>query len=492
MRVEVISATEKPVEVISRAAGTCYGKDNASRKRMETCYNSGHLSVFEHAVVTLRIEGISRACMAQLTRHRMVSFCVSGDTEIRSVGQKKWSVRQLYEWQSDEKRRSRVGLINVRSCDEATNTIVPNRIKHIYKTGEKPVYRLTTESGRSLKCTADHRIYTPDGYIELQNLSVGDCVFSNGKELLENEDWLRHQFIELNKTRKEIAENIGCCESYVYRAFKKFGIKKDRSAYPNRKPGYGKKGMHSEENRRKISERKSGENSNFYVKDRSKLTIGGGYCEANAKFDHGACELCGSSTKTELHHINKNPRDNRPSNVKCLCVKCHNLWHHVGVLGVFADKVVSIDQCGVEDVYDIVMNDPYHNFVADGIVVHNCVESQRYCKYDISGDDWYVMPPEFENYAETRYCFSYHMGSAAMSYMAAIADGMKPEDARYLLPEATKTNLVMTCNVRELFHIFDMRLDKAAQCEIRDLAKAMYEACKGINREWCEVMELRA
>jgi thymidylate synthase (FAD) len=84
------------------------------------------------------------------------------------------------------------------------------------------------------------------------------------------------------------------------------------------------------------------------------------------------------------------------------------------------------------------------------------------------------------------------MQEDAQDYLDAIQEGIKPEDARYLLPEATKTNLVATINVRELFHIFDMRMDKAAQWEIRNLVTAMYEACKGINREWRELMEVRA
>ena len=123
-------------------------------------------------------------------------------------------------------------------------------------------------------------------------------------------------------------------------------------------------------------------------------------------------------------------------------------------------------------------------------LVSFCVESQRYCKYDLKGDDWYVVPPSID--CMNKVWFDAKIQEDAQDYLDAIQEGIKPEDARYLLPEATKTNLVMTCNVRELFHIFDMRLDRSAQWEIRDLVKAMYEACKGINREWREVMELRA
>lgn len=123
-----------------------------------------------------------------------------------------------------------------------------------------------------------------------------------------------------------------------------------------------------------------------------------------------------------------------------------------------------------------------------------CVESQRYNRYDLAGDDWYVTPPEISHAQnpDVPDAFRDVVTVAAIEYRNALENGIKPEDARYLLPEATKTNLVMTCNVRELFHILDMREDKAAQWEIRDLAKAMREACEDINDEWRELMGVRA
>ena len=82
------------------------------------------------------------------------------------------------------------------------------------------------------------------------------------------------------------------------------------------------------------------------------------------------------------------------------------------------------------------------------------------------------------------------MKEAAADYRAALANGIKPEDARYLLPEATKTNLVMTMNCRELFHFFDMRLSKSAQWEIRELANAMKEAVALRSQQWSDIIEL--
>lgn len=98
-------------------------------------------------------------------------------------------------------------------------------------------------------------------------------------------------------------------------------------------------------------------------------------------------------------------------------------------------------------------------------------ESQRYCKYDLSGDDWYVVPPSFA--IDHPREFSDNMREASDAYVGALRAGIKPEDARYLLPEATKTRIAVTMNWREVFHFFDLRTDRAAQWEIRDMANAL-------------------
>ena len=96
------------------------------------------------------------------------------------------------------------------------------------------------------------------------------------------------------------------------------------------------------------------------------------------------------------------------------------------------------------------------------------VTSQRYCKVD-AGSLWYVTPPSIVGTdAEAR--FRAQAYDAMWSYQAAIEEGMKPEDARYLLPEATKTSLVMTINARSLQNFLALRLDSHAQWEIRELA----------------------
>lgn len=115
------------------------------------------------------------------------------------------------------------------------------------------------------------------------------------------------------------------------------------------------------------------------------------------------------------------------------------------------------------------------------------VTSQRYC--EVEGDDWYVIPPSvIEAGEEVGFCAEAE--KAAKAYRRLLAKGVKKEDARFLLPEATKTSLIMTINVRSLMNFLSLRLGKSAQWEIRELANAMVQELKEIGGEWRELMEL--
>lgn len=87
LRVELIRHTEDPDAAVALAARLCYaaadldtlreriaGRDQTALIRGVT--GSGHLSVIEHASFTFAVEGVSRALLAQLTRHRVASFSV--------------------------------------------------------------------------------------------------------------------------------------------------------------------------------------------------------------------------------------------------------------------------------------------------------------------------------------------------------------------------------------------------------------------------------
>ncbi len=112
--------------------------------------------------------------------------------------------------------------------------------------------------------------------------------------------------------------------------------------------------------------------------------------------------------------------------------------------------------------------------IANEIVRHRLAsysqESTRYVKYDdiefIPGDR---LDGSFEEDMLIRIEYTYQI---------LIARGLKPEEARDILPNATATTLVMTMNFRELRHFLRLRLDKAAHPQIRELAGMILEILK--------------
>lgn len=95
-------------------------------------------------------------------------------------------------------------------------------------------------------------------------------------------------------------------------------------------------------------------------------------------------------------------------------------------------------------------------------------QSQRYCKANKEGFD-YVIPDNVANIPVLKNNFEVAMYSLSELYNILTENGIQPEDARAVLPNACATNLVLTCNLHELMHICNERLCTCAQIEIRKL-----------------------
>ena len=67
---------------------------------------------------------------------------------------------------------------------------------------------------------------------------------------------------------------------------------------------------------------------------------------------------------------------------------------------------------------------------------------------------------------------------AYSEYKTELKEGVKPEDARYVLPNATKTELAVTYNLRQWRHFFKTRCDRHTQWEIRDIATSILNDLK--------------
>jgi len=104
-------------------------------------------------------------------------------------------------------------------------------------------------------------------------------------------------------------------------------------------------------------------------------------------------------------------------------------------------------------------------------------QSQRYVSYDHLE---YVTPPAIAGDPALNARYEAAMDAAHALYVALQKAGVAAEDARYVLPNATTTNMVVSMNARELRHLFTLRCCNRAQWEIRALAHAMRRAARAV------------
>lgn len=129
-----------------------------------------------------------------------------------------------------------------------------------------------------------------------------------------------------------------------------------------------------------------------------------------------------------------------------------------------------------------------YTFAVDGVsraLTHQLVrhriasfnqQSQRYVKF--AEDIPVVKPESIAADAHANALFDEAIAKAQDAYRALLGIGVPAEDARYLLPNAVESKIVITMNVRELLHFFELRCCNRAQWEIRDMAHRMLELAR--------------
>lgn len=103
-------------------------------------------------------------------------------------------------------------------------------------------------------------------------------------------------------------------------------------------------------------------------------------------------------------------------------------------------------------------------------------QSQRYVKFTDGLN--IVKPPSVAENPQANEAFDKATQVLLESYQSMLEAGVPAEDARYILPNAAETKIVVTMNIRELLHFFTLRCCNRAQWEIRELAHRMLELVK--------------
>ena len=379
----------------------------------------------------------------------------------------------------------------------------------------------------------------------------------NGVPAHQDPEWLRQQRDEgLDVT--QIAARAGVSYHTVRKALQRHGLQfspKEKARLSGRvqrgqRRTLTKKRVFTEEWLRNIRHARSGERSNFWkggiTSERAAI---GAWTVANAQRVHERngfqCVICGSRERLNAHHVdpvwNAPQKGRELDNLTSLCRRCHRDVHRFNLeLALCADLaaglaaadfwfrhprarvsppagrrrgrptrlqrawsgIKSIEYIGEEPTFDLAVDGPFHNFVANGFVVHNSVNEYS-ARYSILDREFYVPEPDqigaqsTSNRQGRGEQVSTEQAQRILDILRADAehayndyedllneDGRRDgpslarELARMNLPVNFYTQWYWKIDLHNLLHFLQLRADPHAQYEIRVYAEKLLEIVK--------------
>lgn len=107
-------------------------------------------------------------------------------------------------------------------------------------------------------------------------------------------------------------------------------------------------------------------------------------------------------------------------------------------------------------------------------------QSQRYAKVKVELEDWYITPDSIKHNPKACKEYKETINNIAKVYQNLIDMGMPKEDARYILPNATTSDIIIKNNGRSFIEQCHKRRCHKAQWEIRQMYDAMRECIKDV------------
>ena len=145
--------------------------------------------------------------------------------------------------------------------------------------------------------------------------------------------------------------------------------------------------------------------------------------------------------------------------------------HHVLSTVLASGHLSTLEHASYTFAIDGVSRAMTHQLVRHRLASYN-QQSQRYVTF--SDEPEFVCPQSVVD-AGAKDLFDDAVNAAFASYRKLVEAGVPAEDARYLLPNACESKIVVTMNIRELLHFFSLRCCNRAQWEIRAVACRMLE-----------------
>lgn len=287
-------------------------------------------------------------CIAGDDTVRVSRYGKSYEIALRDLHRKFHSLPDKSAWKVRSLKGDRFGMHNL--------------LDSMYK-GDKPTLRITLADGKTFRCTPDHRIARPDGsWSEAGTLRVGDALVTNGTVMLECPVCRELREVDKYYAKRALDKPCRACKH------------KQHSARMSGENNPAFKGTPFVDNDGYVR---------VWMPDHHRADNSGRVYEhiLVAEATYGGP----ITSEYHVHHKNGVKNDNRPENLEVLLASDHHREHdhRVNLDGAISAKgglvvvlpksseIVDISDGGVVDVYDLSMETPHHNFVVNGVVVHN-------------------------------------------------------------------------------------------------------------------------
>ena len=273
--------------------------------------------------------------------------CVAGDTMLNltrgkrnSAADRLRTIKDIYQkWSGVCNEPFNRSITPTKLMSHKDNhTIGFHEVYDIYESGIRPVWELTTATGRTIKATKEHPFMRPDGsFSPMEDLVLGDMVVVQGDRLIDRKGLGR------NKARKTI-----------------HSIPHHPTAWQHIVNGKNYKRSHKA---RLVYEAEmnglSYEDFLWIVKTDGEKAKSLNYLQDDQI----------------VHHLDEDPTNDDLSNLAVID-KINHDRHHAKSTGLGThpatyEAVTAIQYIGEEMTYDVTMKAPYHNYVANGFVVSN-------------------------------------------------------------------------------------------------------------------------
>ncbi len=426
-----------------------------------------HGAPFEHAQMCWHVR-MPIFAAREGVRHRISSWCLAGDTQIyfeSEAGNGNWKTIEKHwdDWHNGvpdtigrRRKLQSVRDAQVRSYDEETLEIRRSRVLDVVQSGMKEVFAMTTSRGFTVKASADHRIYTPSGWRRLGDLVPGHEVYVQCRT-----GWERGKRRAVNATlRAGIDEWV---------AGVRYGIfARDEQVCQG------------------CNEWTSDPQCDHVVPVVQELRLA--LDEANLQTLCPRCHKAKTGREQEMRRF--------PSSLQTAC----------------ADVVTGIEPLGPMMTYDLELEGPHRNFLADGVVVHNSEMSGRYVELlpmfwvppadrplvKESGSkqmDYKLVPGSHHMALAVREEIKRTSRTAWTSYQTLLNANVAKEVARVVLPLNVYTQVQWTMNVRAITNFLSLRvrhegshIESKPQLEIQEVAvlieRDFAEHFPTVHHEW--------